>query len=273
VNNNIKKYLDYKNMFKVKKSKSILLFEKLLYDSDDINLECSNKIKGTQIYSSRLNIWYHKDILDNLNRVFYFFREIQNLDNVNLNYNLLNQIISKFNYRKISDLICGIDYRPNLKESRVKIWFIITDYPKKIEEILNLYKNKNVVIKFIHSNELLFGIDLNFNGKTMLKIYPVYTKNKLKENNIINQLSKLISKKAFSLMNKCKKIHISFTNYSDRIIHFYPENPDEFLSIIKNENVNSINKKYNENGYSLQVVSLLERELVDNNLTEINLYY
>jgi len=261
------KYQEYKKLFDVKESKALALYEELLKNSVDYNIECSHKILFNNIYSQRVNVWYHTDFRDSLNLIFTFFRTINRLESVRLDFSILERLIARFDMYKVQHVICGIDYREKIWESRVKLWFNIVNYPEKIKEVLALYGNSKEVKQWIHNHNLLFGIDMYFNGNAKLKIYPAYYESEF------HILERKFSKKIDLLIKKCSLIHLSFSENSDKIIHFHPKNPEEIINSINNAEVYLINQKYKKKKYSLQVISISEQDILSDNIREINMYY
>jgi LynF/TruF/PatF family peptide O-prenyltransferase len=261
----LQKFEDYCTMFSVPRTEQIRLFSRLLEESKECVLECSNKICGDAVYSQRLNIWYHNSFNKNLQLIFDFMHSIDGLNGSRLDFSLLKKTIHEFEMQKVVNLICGIDFRDNLPESRVKIWFDIKDYEKKAKEILDLTANKRELNRFLINKRLLFGIDFYFGGKTNIKAYPVFLSAEY------SKLENEFSDDILTLIKKCNRVHISVG--SERIIHFLPRNPTEYIRMARNQSADDINQKYEKNGYSLKVISLIENEILNSNIKRINLYY
>jgi LynF/TruF/PatF family peptide O-prenyltransferase len=272
MNYQIVKYLEYKRLFRVKETKALSLFEELLINSVIYYVECSNKILNGEVYAPRVNIWYHTDIYNNLEKVFNFFRKIEHLKGVGFNDSILKKVMENCDVTKITSIVCGIDFRENLKESRVKLWFIIKDYPEKVKEILNIYGNYSYIEKFMRGKTLLVGIDFNFDNKTKLKVYARYTILDIIKEDWPKELQ-IFFRKMPGLVDKCQEIYISFDKNFNKIIHFQLQKPEEFINFINNKNVKSVNEKYKKKGYSMRIISLRADELFSNNLNEINVYY
>ena len=89
--------------------------------------------------------------------IFNFFKKISNCPGIVINYDIIKKVFNdKFNLDKIQQLIAGIDFRNNLNDSRIKLWFIIKDYPQKLKQVLSVHGSNKTISDLIINNKLLF---------------------------------------------------------------------------------------------------------------------
>lgn len=269
------KYLNHIENFNIKKTNLLKDFEDLLTRSKNGRLECSCKIQGCEIYPVRFNIWYEdRKHNQNLKLIREFIKNIELKYNLSFDYKYLKQIITKdFDFSKVHQIIVGTDFRAKISDSRLKIWFIINDYKSKVEKIIGLTNLEINLGQSRMSKEFLFGIDLRFDGKTNLKVYPFYSNEELLIPEANNELQEIFSGEIFQKIKKCKTVHISFLKGGNKILHFQPYDKSEFVEDIKHDITNIIFNNIKEEYEDGWIFSLEEKELDNQKIKNINLYY
>jgi len=276
-NKQINKFLNHKKLFNIKENNFLKLFEDLLKNTEDFDLDCSCKIEKEQIFPCRFNInmgYGGKEKIKNINIVFNFLKNL-NAIGAKMNYDLIKKIFdNKIDLDNIKEVLLGIDLREDKKNSRAKFWLVINkeDY-KLLNLILELHGHNQKVIELINKNDLLFGFDFYFDGRTKIKIYPQFTEYELKDKLILNKMEKIFFTPIVSLISECHTLHISFQGKEfNRILHFHPNNLFVFLSKIKNKKLNNL---VNSIDYPIRkcVISLKEEEINKNKIESFNFYY
>ena len=135
----IKKYEFYKRQFKVKNTPYFEPFERLIQNAPKYWLECSHKIEGSKVFSTRYGLFFRNVSAEAFNKIFNFYSEVSALDNIDINYGIIKNIYNDLNFDKIKKPGCGIDYRSKIKDSRVKFWLQMSDYSQKVHQILKIH--------------------------------------------------------------------------------------------------------------------------------------
>jgi len=268
------KYLFHKETFNIKYSIFLDLFEELLKSSEIEDLMCTIKIAKEKIYPARFDLWYgEENCVKNINLIFEFFKKISRCKDVSINYDLLKKILDKkFDLAKVQEVVAGIDIRENAKDSRIKIYLEVKDCPEKIAQILSIHGCNEKIKELLTNDYLAFGIDLYFNGRTGIKIYPCITKKQLENAEIRKRLG--FSKKITDLLKECKMLHLSFHGKNfERILHFHPKDMPEFVKLLDSKILTEINNKVQAESHAEEVICLLESEIDRNILENMNIYY
>ena len=130
-----------------------------------------------------------------------------------------------------------------------------------------------LVKELLMDKEFLFGFDFYFDGRARLKLYPTFERDTLSNGQVQDKLKDIFGFSIFQLIKKSSKFYVSFNEKGEKILHFQPTNKKEFIRWLGSEVIDSIDGVYSSEGYDINVVSFLEKELVSNNLKNINLYY
>lgn len=254
-------------------------FENFVYQLNNCKIELSCKIDKGSVYPARFNLWLNTNILSKkinfIQSVLNFFHTIEKKENISLNYGLFNQFYDhNFNLDKVQTIITGVDLRAKSCHSRLKIWFILNDYPEKLKTALLLDGREDMLRPLILHDQLLVGFDFGLNGTTKIKVYPDITCEEFKDTKLQKHLTNALSPTALNLMNFCSWVHISFTDQNEKILHYHPLEPQLFMdNFINNQYAKNINSYY-KNQEKLNVVfSLKELEIETGKIENINLYY
>ncbi|MBU0757188.1 MAG: LynF/TruF/PatF family peptide O-prenyltransferase, partial [Nanoarchaeota archaeon] len=270
----LEKYLFHKAEFNIKDETTLDLFEEFLRKSGDCSLECSCKIEEYSIHPCRFNIWYeNKRQVDNLNLIFDFISKTKEQEKVSLDLSLIKTFLDKLDLNKVVQIITGIDLRANTKESRLKLWLIIKNYPEKVKQITS-FINHPLLSELTFSNELLFGIDIYLDGRTCLKAYPLILEDTLKDDLNRKTLKEMFGETTLRLLETCDRTHISFRSESTkRNLHFHPYNAEKFIESINNEKIKLLSEQVTSSGHKIKILSFSEEEMEKNNIRNINIYY
>lgn len=273
----VTKYFIHKKKFNIKDNIYLKLFEDTLNASSNYYLDCSVKIQNNKLNATRFNIWYRgEEHIKNINLIFNFFKKISAYPKVNIDYSLIKKIFDReFYIKKIEQPIMGVDFRDNLNDSRIKIWFKTKDYPEKMRQVLSIHGYNKDVLDLIMNNRFLFGFDFYFDGRTRLKIYPTFNEEELHNEDILKKLKNLFSDKVFSLIKECHMLDIFFKDEDfNKILHFHPNNMETFINKLENRKVENISGILKNINFSTdQVISLDENETNKNKIENISFYY
>jgi len=273
------KYYKHKKLFNIDKKKYTYLdvWESLLNKSNNFNLECSIKFIKGKIFPCRFNIEYHnKNIIKDINLVFEFLKNIHDFG-ADIKYGLLKLVFNQNkHFKKVERVLAGIDLRKKYADSRAKVWFFIKKDANLFNKVLNLHKYNKKVSELVYKNELLFGFDFYFDGRSRLKIYLNFNKFELRNEIIQNKLRNIFSPEIFQLLSRCYRFEISFDKNLDRILFFFSRkrNLSNILELINHNRLNkTMNSIKNINELNKFYIGVKEKEINDKNIRSINFYY
>ena len=270
------KYYDFKDMFDLENSLPLGIFEDFLLENKNwSSIECSNKYQQGFVSSQRINAFFKpfekkQNAKKNVFDILAFFKRLETISYVKLNYSLIDYVLKKFYFNEIYEVSCGTDFQHNLVQSRVKIYFTFKGgFSKKIYDIIDMHgcvQKTTEFYKIANESHQLIGIELSFSGTTRFKLYPRFWKDNFEP------LKPLFDMKIFTMFKRCIGISISFDKDLNTIIHFCPKNTDDFINSLYNQDIFSINKIYKDNGYNIRYFGLLEKELLENKFSTANFY-
>ena len=269
------KYYDFKDMFNLEHSLPLENFEKFFLENRKwSSLECSNKYHDGIVSSQRISALFsaaerRQNVKQNVSDILAFFESLETISYVKLNYGLIDYVLKNFDYNEIYSVICGTDFQHNITQSRVKIYFTFKRFTKKIYDIIDMHgwvQKSTELYEIVNKPYQLIGIELSFSNTTRFKLYPRFSQYDF------GSLKKLFDKKIFSMFKRCFGMCISYDKDFDTIIHFCPKNTDNFIKSLGNHDISSINKIYNDNGYRIRYIALLEKELLENKFSTGNFY-
>jgi LynF/TruF/PatF family peptide O-prenyltransferase len=241
-------------------------------------LERSCKIEGSEVFPARFYVWYHnQDHLKSLDLISHFFKGVAECPEANINFSLLEDILEKdIDLNKVMQIIAGVDLRSEIKDSRIKFWMRIVNYPEKLYQVLSMHGHTKTVMGLLIKNDLLFGIDCYFDGRTNIKLYLGFKQDDLENPSVLNKLSNAFSDKVFDLVNKSRMLFVTLKQERklEKILHFSPYDMDPFLDLLGNHVLKETNQRMKIGDLDVpELVSLYEREINNGKIKNANIYY
>ena len=271
----LEKFSSHLKDFNVKKDDFLLLFEDFISKSNNFFLECSCKLVNGEASGSRFALLYKdKNHLENIKKAFMFFSDLQKKDII-LNFDLVKELdLSNIAQNKTQGVGLGIDLREKKDNSRAKFWIATeNNYYNLFNRGLELYGESQIISELIHKNELLLGFDFYFGGKTKMKIYPHFYDYELKNKVIHNRLKSTFSPRIMELISHCYMLYVSFEGKEHlRVLHFNPHDLNALTKAINSSHLDSLIDKISF-PYSNCIVTLVEKEILNNDIRTINIYY
>jgi len=278
----IRMYNFHKKEFGLEENTFLRLFETVLSTPPCSILECSVKISPQGAHGARFRLGYEqKDIQDGLHAIHDFLHKIAECEDVSLNQDILNQIVNNdLDVSKIITLGVGLDHQKLTKDSKVKCYFLLKECPEKIDQVLSLHPPLDNIRDYLIHEEFMFGINMYFDGRTSLEIYP------LLYNQALNNAALMVKLKLRGVIGefieKYNLLHISFEDGGKRILHFNPQSPTQFVRSVGNRQLNLsyssvqilnylLNRSYHKE--AVVVFSLREDEILSEDIQNINLQY
>ena len=276
-------YAFHKQVFSIEDNRFLLLFEEILADPTCTILECSLAISPLVTHTARFRLGYRApNIRQGLNQIYQFLHRLEAQDRVLLDKEKLNRILDEeFDLSKVIAAGIGLDYRKQTSDSKVKCYFLINDYPEKVDQVLAIHPPVDSIKDYMTYELFLFGINMYFNGRTDVEIYPNIFKQELANPQIVAGLR--LNDNLLSLMKPCSAINISFEEDGERVFHFHPENPTGFVQLLDNRplsliytNVQILNYKLSRWMIDQPIdvnITLKEAEINSGRIQNINLQY
>ncbi len=248
---------------------------------NDFYLEQSIKFALGQIFHQRFDFWFDGDFTRHILSIFKLFDQLEEQYALNLDNSLLQTYVdANFNLTKLKWLVFGADIRENLCESRLKLWFVIDDYPEKITSLKENIDFTEPLIQLTFNTKFLFGFDFKFDGTSKIKLYPV-----IYPADLVDPIKKEILEKNFCaesmfLMQHCNSIHVTKDD-GNVIVHYHPIHLSRFLeSMLQNKILKKSTKKIIldldaslaiEN-YSGHVLAFKEEDIKHHSINDFSIY-
>lgn len=259
------------------------LFEKLLLESPGSAFECAPKITPTEVHAGRFRLGYEQgNNREGLEAIFHFLQKVAKCDDVHLNSEVLYSLVDeRLDFSKVMKMGIGIDNRKEGTDSKVKYYLMIRAYPEKVDQVLSIHQHVNNISSYPIDDVFGFGINMYFDGRTDIEIYPLFTPKEMQDNELIEKLK--LREALNDFIDEYHSLHISFDGRGGRILHFHPRSPSRFVRLLNNHrlsilysNVTILNYLFRKSDEvePLQVsFSLIEDEIRSRNIENINLQY
>jgi LynF/TruF/PatF family peptide O-prenyltransferase len=279
----LRMYELHKREFGIHNNTFFRLVEQFLSTTPCSLLECSVKIFPKGIHPKRIRFGYgQEDIQEGLHEILQFLERIAAYRNVDLDRALLDKIVDAgLDVSKVVAAGVGLDYRHRSRSSKVKCYFRIRDYPEKVDQILSTHPPVDHIRDYLIHDLFLFGIDMYFDGRTGVEIYPFFDRKDLRDPELIDKLR--LRKVIDGFIKECKLLYISFDRGGKRILHVYPIHPTRFIRSLGNRQLSLVYSNVQIIRYLLSrlhkadpigiTLALVEDEIVSKNMRHMNLHY
>jgi LynF/TruF/PatF family peptide O-prenyltransferase len=273
----------HKKGFGLEENILLRLFETVLSTPPCSMLECSVKISPQGTHAGRLRLGYmQQDIQEGLHAIDDFLHEIARCKNVHLNRSMLSQIINNGLYvSRVIAIGVGLDYKTDMNDSKVKCYLLLRKYPEKVDQVLSIHPPLDGIRDYLVHEEFGFGIDMYFDGRTSIEIYPSFNRHDLNKAALMDKLKLRDAARVF--IEKSNLLHISFEGNGRRLLHFTPQRPTRFVRLLNNHQLSlayshvQILNYILSQSYQLNPVSvglcLIEDEIIAKDIENISLHY
>lgn len=279
----LRMYEFHKKEFGIHTNAFFSIVEEFLSRAPCSLLECSIKISPESVHPKRIRFGYGQaDIQEGLHEIFQFLERISTYRNVDLDRTLLDKVVDGgLDVSKVVAAGVGLDYRQRARSSKVKSYFMVRDYPEKVDQILSLQPPVDCIRDYLIHDVFMFGIDMHFDGRTGVEIYSFFDRKDLRDPDLIDRLR--LRKAIDGLIEECNVLHISFDRRGKRILHVHPIRPTRFIRLIGNRRLSLVyssvqilmyllSRSPKPDSFSINL-ALAEEEMASRNLRHINLQY
>ncbi len=266
----VKKYQFYIKTFQVEENQFWIDISNRIQSPLVNYLELSHKIENGKIYSGRVNIYYNSLNQLKLQNILNF---IHSHIDISYNQGMLKTLNSLY-LSKSPLFIYGIDLRQNIIKSRFKLYFLIRDQ-ETILKLLDTHGHNDKMLSFFHEERVLVCVDFEFSGNVKLKIYSCFLLNGVNERQNREYLNKLVADPITKILDECLIVDISFSSSNfEPIFSFIPRPKASFLKYLPlPSQFEIVNQYYNKINTPIHYITLHEKEIVNQNITQGNLYY
>ena len=258
------------------------IFQDFITKIDGIDtIEASCKIEADKLQAARFVALSSQEIEKKLTEFFTFFRQVESRVDVQLNYDLLHKFLGKsFDFSKVTRITTGVDLRPNISDSSLKIHIRLNDHPenlKKIEAALILDGNDSTAQRWIALQTVhLIGFDFYLNGRSEIELYCELTEEQFQQPDI-----KSFLKQTFPpfVLEPLKVSSVFFTGLSkdnaEPVLYYCLKDKKDLLSYFPiNDTAQRVHAFYqNQPVYSSMWVGVAQGELQKTRIENIRLYY
>lgn len=283
INPLIRLYTFHKNEFNVNDDAYLTRFEDFMKDSFCTVLECSPQITKEGIHAARFRTGYgEKDVARGLRAIRRFLDITESVDGIILNRSIFDQLLdSTLDISLIRAVGVGIDRKADVADSNMKVYCLIDNYIDKQRQVLSFHSERSDLYDHIIHDDMVFGIDMGFNGHTGVEIYPYFERRDFQD----PELSKCLQlhDRIIEFISECETLNISFAADGSRIFHFFPQRPTPFIRLFNDCRLDRLYSSVRifkylheqlEGGRPVIVsIAAPEQELVEDNLRNINFYY
>jgi LynF/TruF/PatF family peptide O-prenyltransferase len=279
----LRMYEFHKKEFGIDNNAFFSIVEEFLSRATCSLLECSIKIFPEGVHPKRIRFGYGQEkIREGLHEIPRFLERISAYRSVDLDQGLLSKIVDGgFDVSKVVAAGVGLDYRERMNDSKVKCYFMIRDYPGKVDQILSIHPPVDHIRDYLIHEEFMFGIEMYFDGRTGVEIYPFLDPKDLRDPALIDRLR--LRKAIDGLAEECNLLHISFDPGGKRIVHVHPIHSTRFIHLLGNRRLSLVYSNVQIIRYLLSRsprpyyfsvnLAFAEDELASRNLRDINLQY
>jgi LynF/TruF/PatF family peptide O-prenyltransferase len=267
---------EHKREFQIESVYALDQFESFVKEAKDWGLECSCKIKKDKLYPIRFNLFRNNPSFKQFDAALNFFRSLEVRDEVKLDYRLMEQFLGNdFDPNKISQILVGVDLRKEVFDSRLKVWFVIQDYPEKLKIAIALCELSEELRAMVFCCSLVVvGFDFHLDGRSTIELYPRILRPELQEVSVQRGLAKVLSPSALQMLDNCWAFAFGFSKANPEIILYCPTpEPDSFIANLHNPLAELVHSYYQKQSVRGTIVAFRERELLSGAVENLNLYY
>ena len=243
-------------------------------------IDCGLKINLDIIHAGRFTVGYLPKEGSQQEQIFgavNFLGEIESRVGTKLNYQLINDFLKEIDFNKVINTFVGVDARPEIASSRIKLFIYIENYPEKMEQAISLCGDRLQIAEIrslIFDKNLLVGVDLNLDGSTAIEVYPLLVERDLHRADVRKLLGKMLPSKALKLLKTCRMLQIGFSKANDsKVLYFTPIHPNIFVESLGNEMAKKANAYYRHKTIMGLTVAIPELELQKESIQRLNIYY
>ena len=205
-----------------------------------------------------------------------FFRKVESHAQVKLNYQLIQQFFSNhFDFRGVTWIGVGVEARPEIGDSRLKLYVTLENAPEKVETAIALCGDSSILRAFLVNKKLEVGFDLFLNGHSEIELYPTITQDELRRVDIRSRILPLLPPHALPLLEQCSIFQVGISPANESNILYFDNvfNPNSFIDNLGNEMSKKVHAYYRHEPVQVLQVGIPEKEFYARSIEQVKLYY
>lgn len=248
----------------------------------DCMIETSCKVEVDKLIASRFLLFFqdqNQSWPSKLAQSLDFLHQVERQVGVQVNDELLQRFLgNNFDFSKIMVLSIGVDLRPNLADSSLKMHISIRDYPEKVATALALdgsFEDSELYTVLLNTASLI-GFDYYLDGRSEIELYASLGEQELKNPNVQTFLQKHFSQTALHPLEASSAFltGLSKGNSSPVLYYLLKDKKDLQHYFRLNDAAQRVHSFYqDQENISYIWVGVAEQELQNSRIENIRLYY
>lgn len=282
---NLRYIEEHKQIFEIENSYPLNLFEEFVgkqRKGKGGTISCCCNIEKERCYPSRFAYLSEVFVSDpalkllDIEDFLSFSHRLEERPELQINRSLLQQFLATgLDPSKVDMVTVGVDVRPELRHSRIKLYFSIRDYPEKIAIAIALCGEQRDWEKLIVNGTLLVGFDFFFDNRAAVEVYPTFSPADLQRADVQAYLTSRLPAKALPLLYESRSVQIGISNDNDSDILYFNnfKSPNSAVDYLKNETVKQIHSRYRNRAFHDLYLGIPESEFYADSIQRVKMYY
>ncbi len=282
---NLRYFEEHKQVFNIENSYPLNLFAEFIGKQRKDQggcIACCCNIEKDCFYPARFTYLSEVGVPDpvvkllDIEDFLSFSRLIEGSPEIQLDRSLLQQFLATgIDPHKVDMVSVGVDVRPELKRSRIKLFLSIRDYPEKIAIAIALCGEKRDWEKLIINGTLLVGFDFFFNNKAAVEVYPTFYPADLDRLDVQAYLTSRLPARALPLFYESRVVQIGISNENDSDVLYFTnfKSPNSAVEYLGNEMVNKVHAYYRNRVFKRLYLGIPESEFYIDSIQRVKMYY
>lgn len=245
-------------------------------------LGCCCNIERDKLYPARFYFVFQpmpskpEIFFSDLRTVLSFIERTKERPEVQINDQSLQQFLATgLDASKVKGISFGVDIRPDLRESRIKLSLLIENYPEKMETAISLCGENRDWKKLIVNRKLLVGFDFFFNNRSSVEVYPTFYREDLQRFEVKKHLEEILPPRAFKLLPESEWFQIGISNDNESDVLYFNDLicPNSFIDNLANQLTNRVHAYYRHQPFKTMLVGIPMAEFSAWSIQKVKLYY
>lgn len=282
---NLRYIEDHKQIFDIEKTYPLNLFEEFIAKQrkgKGGSISCCCNIEKERYYPSRFAYLSEVRVSDpamkllDIEDFLSFSHRIEESPQIQIDRSLLQQFLATdVDPSKVDMVTVGVDVRPELRDSRIKLYLSIREYPEKIAIAIALCGEQRDWEKLIVNGTLLVGFDFFFDNRAAVEVYPTFYPADLQRSDVQAYLTSRLPAKALPLLYESRTVQIGISKDNDSDILYFNnfKSPNSAVDYLKNEMVKQVHSHYRNRVFNDLYLGIPESEFYTNSIQRVKMYY
>ena len=266
---NRERYFDHLSRFGAVSGRLCEPFLNIVHASPEAYLERSCKVSDDEVNPLRMNLWCRNtencNIVQYVDELFLNYAKLTSLD-----LSLYHSVVGKgFCYDRVSYVVIGIDIRPRANASRLKVWYVVADYPEMEQVAFGMRGISPKAAQLKVHRSFLFGFDFGLRGGAALKVYPVLHDYEIMENESL--LLNMFGVGFIDMVKRCRRVSLGYSTATENVTaHMVPYDTMAFVDAL---NIPSLTNAYLATGANNAIIAMSVEEIAASVCRNFNIYY